>query len=427
MIFMINIRILVVAIALLGILNCSHNPETPIDIPTLKAKAQIQLARYLVKSEDVYNHIKIDDNGIKTFATDSLWRADEYEFFLPWKELERFGELCENDTELAYQIYQQYATPKYVVDYPRPEKKKKTKSEGFKPTKQQPLKGLRIALDAGHIAGSLRMAKMEGKYIQMKYKGEKVAFWEADLAWHTANYLHRQLEKHGAIIMNTRAYGKTAFGVDYDTWYDSFDAIDGEKPDKSKLFWRFFRHKDNDERVKIVNAFRPDLTLIMHYNVDGGNRPWKKPCRTQYSMAFTGGAYMKGELFSPERRFNLIRLLITDDIEESSKFSNDVLQILQRDAAIPILPGESNQKYVNAIGIRTDYQGVYARNLALSGRIYGTLCYAEPLFQDHKSEVLRLNKRDFNFEGEMIPTRVVEIAKVYEKAILKYAKTLEVE
>jgi hypothetical protein len=27
----------------------------------------------------------------------------------------------------------------------------------------------------------------------------------------------------------------------------------------------------------------------------------------------------------------------------------------------------------------------------------------------------------------MIPTRVVEIAKVYEKAILKYAKTLKVE
>ncbi len=425
---MINIKVFVFAIVLLGILNCSHHSETPIDIPTLKANAQLQLARYLVKSEDVYNHIKIDDNGIKTYINDSLWRADEYEFFLPWEEFNRFRDLCENDAELAYEMYQRYATTQYPVDYPKPERSKnKSEGEGFQPTTNQPLKGLRIALDAGHIAGNLRLAKTEGKYIQMKYKGEKVAFWEADLAWHTANYLHRQLEKHGAIIMNTRAYGKTAFGVDYDTWYNNFDAIDGEKPDKSKLFWRFFRHKDNDERVKMVNAFRPDLTLIMHYNVDGNNRPWKRPCRTQYSMAFTGGAYMKGELFSPERRFNLLRLLITDDIEESAKFSNDVLQILQAEGDVPVLPGNSNQKYVNAIGIRTDYQGVYARNLALSGRIFGTLCYAEPLFQDHKDEVLRLNKRDFNFEGEMIPTRVVEIAKVYEKAILKYAKTLKTD
>ena len=191
---MINIRILVVAIMLLGVLNCSHNPETPIDIPTLKAKAQVQLARYLVKSEDVYNHIKIDDNGIKIFANDSLWIANEYEFFLPWKELERFRNLCENDAELAYQIYQQYATPKYVIDYPRPKKTNKKDTEGFQPTKEQPLRGLKIALDAGHIAGNLKMAKMEGKYIQMKYKGKKIAFWEADLAWHTANYLHRQLK-----------------------------------------------------------------------------------------------------------------------------------------------------------------------------------------------------------------------------------------
>jgi hypothetical protein len=224
--------------------------------------------------------------------------------------------------------------------------------------------------------------------------------------------------------MATRQYGKTAFGTDYDTWYERFDSRE-EKPDKSRLFWRYFRHKDNDERVRIVNEFRPDLTMIMHYNVDGGNKPWKKPCRTQYSMAFTGGAYMRGELFSKERRYNLLRLLLTDDIEKSAKFSKDVLEYLRDDCEIPILPGVSSQKYVNALGIRTEHQGVYARNLALSGRIYGTLCYAEPLFQDHIDEVSRLNAKDFEFEGEMISSRVVEIAKAYEKAILKYAKTLK--
>jgi N-acetylmuramoyl-L-alanine amidase len=417
---MLNIRTLVITVILLGIFNCS--PQEQINISALKDRYQLQLARYLVKDAEIYNQVRIDDDGIKLYESQTAWEDYDYEFILPWGDLERFKNICEIDPAMAFDMYENYDHPRFVVNFPKPTERAAVSK--FEPTPEQPLKGLRIALDAGHIAGDLKTAKLEGKYIEMKYSGEEVSFWEADLAWHTSNYLHRQLEKHGAIVMTTHQYGKTAFGMDYDTWYERFDSQE-EKPDKSRMFWRYFRHKDNDERVKIVNAFRPDLTMIMHYNVDGGNRPWKKPCRTQYSMAFTGGAYMKGELFSKERRFNLLRLLVTDDIEESAKFSSDVLEYLREDCEIPILPGNSTQKYVNAIGIRTNYQGVYARNLALSGRIYGTLCYAEPLFQDHKSEVLRLNERDFNFEGEMIPSRIVEIAKAYEKAILKYAKSLD--
>lgn len=417
---MLNIRTLVVTVILLGIFNCS--PQGEINIGALKDKYQLQLARYLVKDAEIYDQIRIDDEGIKIYETSSDWKANKHEFILPWHDLERFKEVCETDPAMAFDMYENYSHPMFVVNYPQPEKPAAVAK--FEPTKEQPLKGLRIALDAGHIAGDLKTAKLEGKYIEMKYKGEDIAFWEADLAWHTSNYLHRQLEKHGAIVMATRQYGKTAFGTDYDTWYERFDSRE-EKPDKSRLFWRYFRHKDNDERVRIVNEFRPDLTMIMHYNVDGGNKPWKKPCRTQYSMAFTGGAYMRGELFSKERRYNLLRLLLTDDIEKSAKFSKDVLEYLRDDCEIPILPGVSSQKYVNALGIRTEHQGVYARNLALSGRIYGTLCYAEPLFQDHIDEVSRLNAKDFEFEGEMISSRVVEIAKAYEKAILKYAKTLK--
>lgn len=414
---MLNIRTFSVLVILLGVFNCS--PQAEIDIYALKSKYQIQLARYLAKDDDTYNHIKINDEGIKLYESASSWGQDAYEFFVPWSDVQRFKDLCEEDPQLAYHVYQRYAKPKFVVDFPQP-LTNTPKSSTFEPTPEQPLKGLRIALDAGHIAGDLKTAKLEGKFIEMKHKGEKIAFWEADLAWYTQLYLQRQLEKHGAIVMITRDYGKTAFGVDYDTWYERFDG-QAEKPDKSRMFWRYFRHKDNDERVRIVNAFKPDLTMIMHYNVDGGNRPWKRPCNSQYSMAFTGGAYMKGELFSKERRFNLLRMLLTNDIEESAKFSNDVLQILRDDAGIPVLPITSNQKN----NIRTNYQGVYARNLALSSRIYGTLCYAEPLFQDYKHEVSRLNTRDYNLEGTMVSSRIIDVAKVYEKAILKYAKTLE--
>lgn len=415
---MFNIRTFsVFLIVLFGVMNCS--PTAEIDVHALKTKYQLQLARYLVKDADVYNHIRILDEGIKIYESSSAWSQDAYEFFVPWSDVERYKKVCETDTDLAYQIYQRYGRPKFPVVFPQPLSASSSKST-FSPTKEQPLKGMRIALDAGHVAGDLKTAKLEGKFIEMTYKGEKIAFWEADLAWHTQNYLQRQLEKHGAIVMTTRQYGKTAFGVDYDTWYTRFDG-QAEKPNKSRMFWRYFRHKDNDERVRMVNEFRPDLTMIMHYNVDGGNRPWKRPCRSNYSMAFTGGAYMNGELFNKERRFNLLRFLLTDDIEESAKLSHQVLRRLNSDVGIPTHPSSSYQRNT----INTNYSGVYARNLSLSGRIYGTLCYAEPLFQDNREEVLRLNTRDYNFEGKMIPSRVVEVAKAYENAILDYAKNLE--
>lgn len=414
---MFNLRTLtILGVIIIGAMNCS--PTAQIDIHALKSKYQLQLARYLVKDADVYNHIRIIDEGIKIYESATTWTADIPEFFVPWNDVERYKQLCENDPDLAYQIYTRYTKAKFPVTFPRPSNPEGLPT-GFKPTEEQPLKGLKIALDAGHIAGDIETAKLEGKYIEMKYKGKKLSFWEADLAWHTQHYLQQQLEKHGAIVFTTRKYGKTAFGMDYNTWYARFDEME-EKPDKSRMFWRYFRHKDNDERVRLINAFEPDLTLIMHYNVDGGNRPWKRPVSSNYSMAFTGGAFMNGELFNEERRFNLLRFLLTNDIEESAKFSNDVLQYLQSDAGIPTHPAASYQSNT----IKTDYPGVYARNLALSGRIFGTICYAEPLFQDNKEEVIRLSERDYEFNGEMIPSRVVEIAKVYEKAILKYAKTL---
>jgi hypothetical protein len=416
---MMNLRnFTILGIITIAIINCS--PTAQIDIPALKSKFQFKLSRYLVKGADVYNHIRIEEEGIKIFKSSALWGANDYEFFLPWNDLERYRQLCEEDPELAFQIYEDNKTPRYPVNWPRLFGDSDENST-FEPTEEQPLKGLKIALDAGHIAGDIETAKLEGKYIEMKYDGKKISFWEADLAWHTQNYLKHQLEKYGAIVFITREYGKTAFGMDYDTWYAKFDEMK-DKPDKGRMFWKYFRYKDNDERVKIVNDFEPDLTLIMHYNVDGGNRPWKKPVSSNFSMAFTGGAFMDGELFDKERRFNLLRLLLTDDIEESAKFSNEVLQILEKDAGIPIHASSERRK---GNTIKTDYQGVYARNLSLSGRIYGTLCYAEPLFQDNRDEVVRLSTRDYEFEGEMIPSRVVEIAQSYEKAILNYAKTLK--
>ena len=196
--------------------------------------------------------------------------------------------------------------------------------------------------------------------------------------------------------------------------------IQTPKPRPQLLFHRYFKHEDNKKRIAKINAFEPHLTMIMHYNVDANNRPWKRPTRQNKSMAFVGGSFMRGELYDPERRFNFLRLLLTEDIESSIHLSKNVLNELNRQLGIQSISLQNDQKFLKRSSILTSVQGVYARNLALSSRVHGTLCYAEPLYQDNAKEARLLAKKDYEIDGRKVPNRIAEVAEVYKTAIVQY-------
>ena len=55
------------------------------------------------------------------------------------------------------------------------------------------------------------------------------------------------------------------------------------------------------------------------------------------------------------------------------------------------------------------------------------MTYLEPLYQDNAQEVIRLNKRDFEYKGQKIPSRVYEVAQAYKVGILKYLSEEEMK
>jgi N-acetylmuramoyl-L-alanine amidase len=300
------------------------------------------------------------------------------------------------------------------------------------------LNSYKIALDPGHIAGDMEVAKKEKKYVIMQ--SPSVQLIEGELTLATALILKKKLEKEGATVMLTRDKpNQSAFGVDYKKWKDSLfiTALDSAflsgdisfeekiylrtKASDTEIFRRFFSLEDVHQRAKKINAFRPDLTLVIHYNVDEANTNWNKPSRKNFNMAFVGGSFAVDELEKIESRVEFLRLLLTDDIEKSIVFSKYIIESLAKKTKVPSAL-DSNATYLKDNCISTNVSGVYCRNLTLTRKINGIVCYGESLYQDNLNECKALSKKEINIDGVGVSKRVGEVAEAYYEGIINYVK-----
>ncbi|TAF65558.1 MAG: hypothetical protein EAZ55_08340 [Cytophagales bacterium] len=386
----------------------------------LKEYYEQKLNKYLAYDQEIKTHIEIGNSGVAVYASAQDRQIDKIEYYLSWNELAVFRALVKQNVEQAYQLYQNKESPETLMHtLKKPDYVLNWDMQVFKP-----LTNVRIALDPGHVGGDMETAKMEWKYIEMDLGYKKIAFYEADLTLSTAKILKMRLESLGATVMLTRNDPhSTAFGITFDQWFETNKAKfkkmtnESEKQFKSRIFYDEFRLKELAERAKIINRFRPDLTLIIHYNVDGANDPWNRPTEKNFNMAFIGGGFLKNELKEKEDRFHFLRLLLSDDIENSLSLSQIVLQSFEKNLKVPTDPSTNYPK-----SLTTDAQGVYARNLTLTRRVNGVLCYGESLFQDNIKECQALSEKNIEIAGVRTSQRVVEVADAYFEAIINYIK-----
>jgi len=302
------------------------------------------------------------------------------------------------------------------------------------------LDGYKIAIDPGHIAGDLETAKMEKRWVEMK--SAKVQLIEGELTLATAKILKKKLEAEGATVMLTRDKPNiSSFGIDFKKWKDSLfhKSLDSaysrgdvtfeeriflfNKANDTEIFRRFFLQDELRERVRKINEFQPDLTLVIHYNVDETNQSWNKPTKKDFNMAFVGGSFGADELDKPEARIDLLRLLLTDDIEQSIDFSKYIVESLVQKTNVPAAL-DSCAIYLKGSCITTDASGVFCRNLALTRMVKGTLCYGESLYQDNINECKALSKKEIKVDGIETSKRVEEVAEAYFEGIMNYVKII---
>lgn len=311
--------------------------------------------------------------------------------------------------------------------------------EQQKTNNEFPLQGIKIAIDPGHIAGDHLIGDLEKKHLKfakdsLKELNDSIEISEGILTYATAILLKEKLEAQGAnVFITRRCLDCTAFGRSYEDWKKTeyFKTVDtlytlgkislsqkkffyGKNVQDRDIFRVIFRDWELIERGKIINNYKPDLAVIIHYNVDETNLEWLKPTNKNFNMCFVGGAFMKGDLLSMEKRFEFLRLMITDDIEESVKLSSSVLKQMETTLKVPTA-GMQDAKYLRE-GCLQAAPGVYCRNLQLPRYIHCPLVYGETLYQDNINECQLLNKEKDKTKNE----RVKQVADAYYSGIINY-------
>lgn len=393
----------------------------------------------LCKEDQCLDNIMITDRGIYVYATSQ--KVNKPEFILYWREMPHFIEMLDKKStaEIIDILSRKGSHYFYGINNTHVDPAKYPVTE---------FKGLRVALDPGHIASNFEEARLEQRYVRAEgkffNKKEDIQFFESNLAYATCLVLKEMLEKQGAHVMLTHDYGKSAMGINYKEWLQTDykqDIVHGYKEDWYKrdkfeylmsgqapdfmMFHDVFRNLDFVARGKKINEYEPDITLVVHYNASENSTRYGDlylpPVTENYSMVFIPGAFLGHEIDGKDgldQRFEMLRLLVTYDLEESDVFASNIIGALHNELEVDALPKQNNFDFANRYSILSQRsEGVYHRNLYLTRVVRGAIAYSEALYQDNKEEMEKLGRKDFTIGGIKTSSRVKDVAHVYFSAI----------
>ena len=424
--------------------SASAQQIEPIPVKDFYKERVSKNLKLLCKEAECLDNVVVNDRGVYIYPTNS--RIDKPEIILYWREMPHFNKLlAEKTNEEIIDIFKRKGSHYfYGVNYKEVDPARYPISE---------FRGLKVALDPGHIASNLEEAILEQRYVKVEgeYVGKKndITFFEANLAYTTCLALKDMLEEMGAEVMLTHEYGKSSLGMNYKEWIKTDhkkDIVDGYKKDwynREKLeyltsgdasdfimFHDVFRNADLERRVELINEFKPDITLIVHYNAkEGGqryNERFLRPVEENYSMVFIPGSFLGYEVdgtdeLDQNHRMEFLRLLVSYDLEESDVFARNIIEGLHNELKVDALPADNEFEFANNFSIKSELtDGVYHRNLFLTREIKGPIAYTEALYQDNIDEIPLLGKKDFTIEGIKTSSRVKDVAKVYFNSIKQW-------
>ena len=314
------------------------------------------------------------------------------------------------------------------------------------------LDSLVVAIDPGHFAANLKEAQWEEKWVKVKGSdvGQKkdVQFYEAELTDLTALILETKLLEAGAKPFTSKPFGRPAIRPFFD-WYkydfksDLFAAhrdhlitdtdlelLTTHEKDSVFVFRKFYRFLEFRKRIDFINQSVPNVTVSIHYNAHENSMRDKDgyltPVKENYSMAFVPGAFLDRELLRVSEKVDFLRLLLSQDIDKSARLAHLILEAERNIAGISQVP-QQNVAIDERYCMPTDWDGVYARNLAITRSVKGPVVYLEALLQDNDWEAVNLSKRDYEFihpvHGKLYaPKRCEQIAEAIFTGIKQWVE-----
>lgn len=324
------------------------------------------------------------------------------------------------------------------------------------------LAGIRIAIDPGHSAKNFTEGVFERKFISYISSDQSIQFYESELNMKTALIMKQMLEKKGATVFVTRLSKQFPGKIYFKEWIKGNYRKDLERliqtgdlnKQKASLFnaldkrgkYLFFqRYIERPWRATEINKFRPHLTFMLHYNATGNHGRDKADKyneirkvlnkkdldnnsklqlieaisrrthmeKDNYSMVFIPGAFMKNELADNKSKLHLLRLLLTNDMDNSKILSKILIQkFIEKINMMPV--GSWYGELEN--NIPTRYKGVYARNLGMTRMVRGPVAFGEPFLQNNKKAIDLITESPVEFAGISAAPILIQTAKAYVEA-----------
>ncbi len=398
---------------------------------------------------DNYLNFRGSLNNRVQFQTDAIYILDDKgkkEIAIYANEIELFARFLTNNPYVKQEQLIKFKGVKKLskakcdsISDKISDKKKKNKYDN-----KLPLSGYRVAIDPGHTAVTLTEALIEQKFLYFRkdsinHPYDTIKIFESALAFNTAQLLQKMLEEQGAKVLLSRSQENyNSFNCTYSQWlinhktrvldslYNSRTLPKAKytkfiKDNDHDLFWDFFRDFDLNNRAKVMNDFYPHVSVIIHYNVDEKNEPWKQITKKNFTMAFIGGAFTNDNLEKIENKVHFLRLLLTDALNQSEKLAALTVTNFSKNLNIPVAV-QFDASYLKDKCLVTKSAGVFSRNLNLCRSVNSALVYGESLYQDNENECEALMKMDVSYKDLKTNDRLLKVAKSYYDAVFKFIK-----
>jgi N-acetylmuramoyl-L-alanine amidase len=303
-----------------------------------------------------------------------------------------------------------------------------TKASSTDPTR--PLKGLRIALDPGHIGGD--WAQLEARYFKLN---NDPSVEEAKLNMITCDRLAERLQADGAEIVWAKHSYEPTTSLRPDSLHREAIANLALRPGTTKKIsdepaiqrmidneaaLLFYRVAEIRARAEIVNKLHPDLTICVHYNADDWGNP-DQPTLSGHSrlIIFVNGSYEKSELVNDDVKYDLLRKLLDRCAAQEERGCALVGQSMLDEFKYP--PDDFKGPSVHRV---TEVPSVFARNLLASRLYHGPVIYCEGPYMNARDSYYRIIAGDYlgmkTIQGQSYPSIYCQYAESVERGVLKY-------
>jgi hypothetical protein len=287
----------------------------------------------------------------------------------------------------------------------------RTSSQLGAPLEGQPLAGVKIALDPGHLGGP--WAQMEERYFRI---GESRPVTEGDMALRVAKMLVPKLQAFGAQVSLVRdttepvtkdrpetlreaaraelaREGVTSPREKYDGMNDPGRASTVQA--QSELL--FYRISEIRQRAVLVNTqIRPDLVVCLHFNAEA----WGDPLHPDFVPrnhlhVIVNGCFSAGELHFDDQRLEMLQNLVSGRFPEELAIAEPVARSLADATKLP------PYSYTTGNAIRAaDNPYIWARNLLANRLYHAPVIFLEPYVMN--SEVVWERVQAGDYEGEQM-------------------------